>query len=517
MKLKQLFLLSLLAAMTTAQAQTVTTDTRFARGATMAFGRMTTKGIIPPNIAAQGFCWAEHNNPTIDDNCSTKKLTNNGTIYWLDSLQPATRYYMRAYVKLKNGNVVYGDVLKFYTIPKGKITYTMRSGGSEAVKKRIENATKTAVDYWNNLTEMKDFSISVGYESGVQTADCSYGGWIRVGPNEAYQATGTLLHEMLHGCGVIPWADTEWSRHNLREKTTSDGYGTGYWLGDRVTEVVQFWDNSTTARLNGDYQHMWPYGINGAHEDNGTDLLYIGNSLICQALGEDGLQHTNSLFAEPYYAFNQEDSIKYYIKSESADYGLNSSFLMPSSTGLLKWTEMSAGEAMENDSCAWYITFTPGNQYYQFRNAATGRYLTYQQNGTNGIRTAKREILTTNGNFHLMKSRKDVKVGKTSKRGYWIIHPTQNWTPPCLQAKDNGYTGTATFDIANNATSQRWLLLSAEELVEIDPSAATGIGDVLLPQADRQDDDAIYDLRGRKVSHPQKGIYIIHGKKVIFK
>ena len=517
MKLRQLFLLCMTAGMMTAQAQSVVTDTRFARGATMAFGRMTIRGFIPGQVVEQGFCWAEHAEPTTEDCCTTKYLTNNGRIYWLEGLKPATRYYMRAYVKHKNGNVYYGDALKFYTIPKGKISYTIRSGGADDVRKRIENATKTAVDYWNNLTEMKGFAISVGYESGVQTADCSYGGWIRVGPNTAYQATGTLLHEMLHGCGVIPWADTEWSRHNLRAGVTGDGYGTGYWLGDRVTEVVRFWDNSTTAQLNGDYQHLWPYGINGAHEDNGTDLLYIGNSLICQALGEDGLQHTAELFAEPYYAFDQEDSVKYYIMNESLDCGLGTSFLMPSSAGLLKWTDMSASEALANDSCAWYITFTPDNQYYQFCNVATGRYLSYQQNGTNGIRTAKREKLTANDNFHLMKSRKDVKVGRNTMRGYWIIHPTSNWTPPCLQAKASGYTETATFDIANSAAKQRWLLLTAEEATAL--YTATGISHPAPRTSNLEPQKQWFTLDGRRLDGKpsRRGIYIVNGKKVIIK
>jgi hypothetical protein len=108
---------------------------------------------------------------------------------------------------------------------------------------------------------------------------------MRVGPNTSYQRTGTIMHEMLHGVGVIPWADTEWSRHNLRSGVNGDGYGSGYWLGDRVTEFLQFWDNNTTSRLNGDYQHMWPYGINGAQEDNGSAALYLGCSMVCQALG----------------------------------------------------------------------------------------------------------------------------------------------------------------------------------------------------------------------------------------
>ena len=466
MKYRQLFVFSLatlLAQLAMAQTPTVVTDTRFARGATMAFGRIkSTNANGGAAIQKRGFCLAEHNNPTIDDVTNTATLTNNGIIYYFKDLKPATKYYMRAYATNKDGVTGYGDVIKFYTIPKGTIQLTMRSGGDQATYNRIKEAAETAVNWWNNLTEMKGFGPNVGYESGTPTADCSYGGWIRVGPNTSYQRCGTIMHEMLHGIGVIPWADTEWSRHNLRSGVNGDGYGTGYWLGDRVTEVLTFWDNKV-QKLNGDYQHLWPYGINGASEDNGSDLLYIGNSLVCQALGEDGLQHTYSLFAEPYYALNQEDTIKYYIKNEAADRGLNTSFLKPNATGALKWTAMTSAEAAENDSTAWYITFTPDNQYYQFRNAATGQYLT----NSGGIKTAAKTTLTGNEDWHLMKGRVDV-VGQ---RGYWIIHPESNWTPRCLQANANGNIGTATFDIANSAERQRWLIMTMEDTRSMEAKA----------------------------------------------
>ena len=456
-------LATLLAQQAMAQTPTVVTDTRFARGATMAFGRIkSTNANGGAAIQKRGFCLAEHNNPTIDDVTNTATLTNNGIIYYFKDLKPATKYYMRAYATNKDGVTGYGDVIKFYTIPKGTIQLTMRSGGDQATYNRIKEAAETAVNWWNNLTEMKGFDPNVGYESGTPTADCSYGGWIRVGPNTSYQRCGTIMHEMLHGIGVIPWADTEWSRHNLRSGVNGDSYGTGYWLGDRVTEVLTFWDNKV-QKLNGDYQHLWPYGINGASEDNGSDLLYIGNSLVCQALGEDGLQHTYSLFAEPYYALNQEDIIKYYIKNEAADRGLNTSFLKPNATGALKWTAMTSAEAALNDSTAWYITFTPDNQYYQFRNAATGQYLT----NSGGIKTAAKTTLTGNEDWHLMKGRVDV-VGQ---RGYWIIHPESNWTPRCLQANANGNIGTATFDIANSAERQRWLIMTMEDTRSMEAKA----------------------------------------------
>ena len=491
---------------------TVVTDSRFARGATMAFGRI--KSVEGEDIDEQGFCWATHKEPTYDDNHTTKYLTNNGNIYWLDELQPATLYYMRAYAKTNAGRVAYGESIKFYTLPKGEITFTFRTDGDAATQQRIKSATETAINWWNNLTEMKGFRPNVGFVNGVQTADCSYGGYIRVGSNQSYQRCGTIMHEMLHGCGVIPWADTEWSRHNLRESQNGDGYGTGHWLGDRVTEVLSFWDNATNSRLNGDYQHMWPYGINGAHEDDGTDVLYIGCSLICQALGEDGLQHTYSQFAEPYYAFNQEDDIKYYLKNEDTNRGRLTSFLKPDGSGKLQWLTMTAEEATQNDSTAWYITFTPDNQYYQLRNAATGQYLTY----TNGFKTAQRASITSNDNFHLMKGRINVGSGSSAKRGYWLIHPTTNWTPPCMVASSNNVVGASTFNIANSATAQRWLILTAEELQQFEQQP-----DVIVSPTAKPNDapSSIYTLDGRRLHADKRqlrpGIYLINGRKTIIK
>lgn len=461
----------------TGDVPVVTTDERYARGATMAFGRMSVSSAEP--IVEQGFCWAENPEPTIADFTTTDYMENNGRIYRLDDLKPSTLYYMRAYAVTKGRQVGYGDVVKFYTIPKGDIRYTIRDGGDAATVKRITDAVEDAVGYWNNLTEIKNFTTSVGYDSGVATADCSYGGWIRVGSNTSYQATGTILHELLHGVGVIPWADTEWSRHNLRASVNGDGYGTGLWLGDRVTQVLRFWDNSKTAQLDGDYQHMWPYGINGAAEDNHTELLYIGNGLVCQALGEDGLQHTSSCFAQPYYAFSHEDGVKYYIKNESADYGLYSSYLISTEEGNLVWREMDAEEAVDNDSTAWTVTFTPDNQCYQFRNVATGRYMSYSANGTNGIKTVERTVPEATDNFQLMRGRRDVEMGTETigQRGFWIIYPASNWTPRCLQAGASGITSAATFNIANSSERQRWLILSKEEMGAVENAALSGLKD----------------------------------------
>jgi len=439
-------------------APTVVTDTRFARGATMAFGRIKSAvGNGGVSISKRGFCLSENPEPTIDDIISTKQLSNSGAIYYFENLKPATMYYMRAYATNKNGETGYGDVIKFSTIPMGEITYWYNNGGDDAANKRINDAATNACNIFSNLTCIKKH-FSIGYSEGTPTADCYYADepWMNMGKNSSYQRTGTIMHEMQHGLGVIPYS-TQWAGSIMRE-----GSGTGHWLGDRVSEFLNFWDNTTGSQLNGDTQHMWPYGINGASEDDGSLKTYYANAMIGQALGEDGLEHRSNTFADPYYSFNQEDDVKYYFKNESTERGLYDSYLIPTSTGLLKWRKMTSAEAQANDSTAWYITFTPENQYYQIRNAATGQYLTYN----NGIKTMERSTLTDNDNFHLMRGRVDVGSGKAPKRGYWIIHPTGDWSPKSLQANTNGNTGQANFNLANTATNQRWLILTADEMEE---------------------------------------------------
>ena len=445
----------------TAWAQTVTTDKRFVRGATMAFGRMTVSGIATSQIAEQGFCYStEKAEPTVDDQTTKAYLNNSGRIYWLKELTPATKYYMRAYVKTKSGEAIYGDVIKFYTIPKGNITWNFHNRGDAATEKRISDAVNSACDYFNNMTcVVKTFDVT--YSPGTPTADCNYTDqpWMNVGANTSYQRCGTIMHEMEHGLGVIPYS-TQWSGNVLRS-----GNGTGYWLGDRVTEALCFWDNNTTSQLNGDTQHMWPYGINGAHEDNGSEVLYLANAMLCQALGEDGLEHTGSHFADPYYAINVEDNVKYYLKNENEDRGFYTSYLVENEDGTLSWKEIALADLASQDEAAWYITFTPENQFYQLRNAKTGNYLYLNGNTVKTIGTA-----SGNTDFHVMKARVDAVDTKTENpnpRGYWLLHHAAR-NPRALAAAANGRVATETFNIRNNATTQRWLILTAEEAAEVD-------------------------------------------------
>lgn len=497
---------------------TVVTNDYVARGSTVALGRSTISGVSSSDLQEQGFCWSTTPEPTILDNRSTKSYSQSGRIYAMENLEPSTIYYVRAYALTKTYAVGYGEVKKVITLPKGKVKWTYDYGADAAANERIAAAVEDAVNYLNTYTSISGLTTQVHYGSGTPTADCSYGGWMRVGPNASYQRTGTILHELGHAIGV--GTHSIWNDGNSPMRA---GSGRGDWLGDRATAVLRFLDNNPTAVMTGDGTHMWPYGVNGAHEDNGQPILYICNTLIYQALGEDGLPPTGG-FATPAYTFEQEDTVKYYIKNEHKNYGLNDSYLVENERGYLVWETMDATAATANDNAAWYITFNPENCYYQLRNAATGHYMSYSKTGVNGIRTVSKASAAANENFQLMRSRIDVTVDVGDKqeafRGYWIIHPEHTLNPTTFIASNNGTTSTAAFNLNNSAAIQRWLLLSAEEAHRFE--GTTDIEEVELPISSTHTD--VYSITGVRVRTATtsleglpSGIYIVGGRKVLVK
>ena len=488
----------------TGTVPTVVTDKRYVRGAIAAFGRMTVSGVTSSEILEQGFCWSTEPNPTVLDNRTTRYLENNGRMYWMD-MKPATVYYMRAYAITKGYAVGYGDVIKMSTLPQGRVTYWYNNGGDAAHNDRINTALTVATTYWSNYTSIRGFNVSCTFSPGTPTADCGYGGGMRIGTNRGQRA-GTCMHEMNHGIGggtLEIWGG--WVVSPLRETMN------GYWAGDRANEAVRFWENNDNLVITGAYDGAhWgvinkgetysqdnifhnKYPHNGAHLEpgawagpknwNDTEVFYIGNSIINQGFCEDGLIPVNfysGAFCLPAYVFEQDDNAKYYIKSESADRGLATSYLVVQKNGIVKWTDMTASDVTLNDSAAWYVSFTPDNQYYQFRNAATGRYLTFTANGANGIKTVSKAAPATNEDFHLMKGRQDVALGNFKTRGYWIIHPEAKSNPATFTATANGGVAANTLDLYNSATAQRWIFLQADEIEQFE----TGLKDKALAELD---------------------------------
>lgn len=433
------------------------TDKRYARGSVMAFGRFT-YNLNGAKLREAGFCYSIEKNPTVMDQRSTGYFENNGRIYIMDNLTPATIYYARPYVITEGYQVAYGDELKIITIPKGGMTWSWNYGGSAEENDRVVGAMGYGMEVWNMFMSLHGFHLTGNYGSGTPTADCSYGGWMRIGPNASYQRTGTIMHEAAHGVGV----GTHWTWGTILQG--------GNWTGARANAVLQFWNNNTTDIMHGDGMHMWPYGINGAHEDDGSNFLYYGNALIIQGMHEDGLQPTDGTFASPAYTFEHDDDTKYYIKNESEAYGLSTSYLTVNGTEVV-WSEATAAEAANDDKFAWYLSFDPTTQYYSIRNASTKQWITLSGSS---FKTVTRDVPTAAEKFHFMTGRRDVTMGSGSSainvRGYWILRANGNWAN-AMTATANGKLTLANFDIAADAAAQHWVILTAEDTEAIEDAS----------------------------------------------
>lgn len=443
----------------TGTVPTVITNTQYARGSSVAFLRGTFSGT---SISERGICWSTDPYPTVLDNRSTTTFGSGSNLFCVDGLTPSTVYYMRAYALTATNAVGYGEIIKVITIPRGTTTYSMAGGFPEADYNRVNAAMQSAVEYYNTFTSIKGLNLSVNYGSGTPTAEASYGGWMRFGPSSSYQQTGTALHEMGHTVGV----GTHWYWSNTTGSPLKIG---GKWLGERANSVLNFMDGTTGAQMNGDATHAWPYFINGAQEDLKTDWLYTMNALLMQALGEDGLSTPTAKFATPAYTFEQTDGAKYYLKNEDARAGRDTSFIMEENNRIV-YRKMTSYEAAANDSAAWYINFNPTNCYYTIRNVATGKLFNYNTTGEDGIRLVSRDTPSVSNYFQLMGGRISALVGMDgkvlSKKGYYVIYPTAVENPYCLVAGLKKTTLAAPFDITDAATLQRWVILTAGELVQ---------------------------------------------------
>lgn len=504
------------------EAPTVTTDPRHARGATMAFARASFKG---GDIAEKGFCWSTGKNPTILDSRTTTAYNNNGDIYVISGLQPCTFYYIRPYAISSSYAVGYGECIKICTHPMGNISWGYNNGGSDEENARINNATAEAVDIWNNLTSIQGLRLSVSYGANTPTADCSYGGSMRVGPNASYQRTGTIQHEMTHAAGV--GTTSRWTNDaTYRENVTR-----GFWLGERTDRVVQFLENDNSAHLKGDVTHFWPYGINGAHEDDGSKMLYFANALIIQALGEDFLPPVYGAFASPAYTFTQDDNEYYYILPAD-DNGNKPSLLKATATKSVAITQTEWRDALDDLSFAWQIRFNPGTQLYEFKNIQNGGALSLNNNQ---VQLASQE----NFGLQLLCARESSEKYNLRLKSCWAAFADGSDRPLAL-TNNYGNVSASRFDHQNSATQQRWFILPRSEVKQLigdfsllsettgetsSISIANGNGSILITTADKGEWIHIHDLHGRAVSrfymqanlHTRlplpPGIYLVNGRK----
>ena len=464
----------------------VTTYPYVAAGITIALVRASFGGV---GIKERGVCWStETKEPIILDDCTTEYFSNNGYLFRLEGLKPATGYWARPYVITTDNKVAYGETVRFFTERRGNTTYTYD------YQAQAENPSQIAWDYninsgmaetvwmYNQLAYLSGFGLSVHYVRGAGagggTADCSYGGWMRVSQSTAYQQTGTMLHETNHGVGV--GTTGEWSNNsNLRENTTH-----GKWLGPRATKMVRLLGHNDDAFMQGDGTHMWSgttsgtltygYGINGAHEDSyspSNQLLYFGNILITHALHQDGLLVTGSSGITASYTFMHDDDQVYYLKAESDQYGFNDRFVGNKVTVNGRGKKIvtfgnnvtNFAEIADDPYYQWQLTFDPARAMYAFKNVGTGTYLynaeaiTKMQNTTPSIENY----------FMLLPARTDTKVGDFSATSYWMVRGNSYSSYGVVLSSPNtevGGVSGAVFDPSNEGgTPQRLFILSAAQ------------------------------------------------------
>lgn len=505
----------------TGTAPAVTATNKYvATGATQALVRATTTG---SNILERGVCWSTERNPTVLDERTTKSFSLNGTIFHIKGMKPATVYYVRPYVMNKTYTVAYGDEIKVVTHPAGGCSWSWNEGApDEAANTRCRNAMRETIEYFNEWTGIRGFHLNGNYGSETPTADCSYGGWMRIGPKAAYQAIGTVLHETGHGVGV----GTHWVWNNCTYTRETNG-NSGKWLGRAANDVYRFLENRYTddVYFKGDKTHGWgnnatyDWLVNGADKDKHLELQYIGGMCIMYGLFLDGLCPTSSYNnGIAGYTYNFDDNKKYYIMNKNAERGLGEGLLSQRSTTVV-WKPCLTQEEI-NDSAAWYMEFVPTKGYYMFRNAISGRYLS-RSTMTTSMTTKKTTSPSTTEQFQLMPDRTDVTIGAGDKtvttHGYWFTWNDGNNKAVSAKALSEkvGY-GTleqVTFNFSDSATMQQWIIISEDELKDYhDAAVALGIRNINTNDEATNGNKTvtgIYSADGISLQHTAKGINII--------
>lgn len=492
-------------------------------GSTEALVRASMTG---SNILERGVCWSTEHNPTVLNDRTTEYHQLNGYIFHIRNLKPATVYYVRPYIMNKTYMVAYGDEVKIVTHPKGTCVGTWNNGApTEEANIRCRTAINQTIEYFNQWTGIRGFTLTGNYGAQTQTADCSYGGWMRIGPNPGNQAIGTVIHETGHGVGV----GTHWRWNNCTDTRESEGKY-GKWLGREANDMLHFLENNydaTTCYMRGDAVHGWgnnatyDWFVNGADKDKHLELQYLGGCCLLYALFIDGLcptsNHPNGLSG---YTYNFDSEKKYYLMCKNADYGLGSGLLYARSSSATGWNEFLTKEEV-GDEAAWYIEYDATKGYYIFKNVSNGRYLTHASGSTSiGLKniTGSKKPSDTEF-FQLMPDRTDVTLKADSKQikthGYWFT-----WYDNGNKSIEAGKMGAlygsikqSAFDFSNKATAQQWIIISEDELEKyIEIAIATGIETIEEESADSSDNPQIveiYNSTGIKINSLDKGVNIV--------
>lgn len=473
---------------------------------------------VGDNVLEKGVCWSTEHNPTVINNRTTKSFSLNGIVIHVKGLEPATVYYLRPYILSKTYEVAYGDEVKIVTHSKGTCRGTWDEGAPTAeANTRCRNAINETIEYFNQWTGINGFTLSGHYGAQTPTADCSYGGWMRIGPNAGNQAIGTVIHETGHGVGVgtsSRWKDT--NVHNWK------------WYGREANAVYSFLENkeanpySSDFCMVGDGTHGWgssasyDWFVNGADKDKHQEFQYIGGCVLLYGLFIDGLNpttaYTNGI---PGYTFNFDDNKRYYLMCMDEERGQGTSVLYQRNSTNVGWGKKLVENEPLTDDAAWYIEYNPTDGYYMFKNADSGRYLTHAEAEVKMKSTTKPSATEK---FKLMPNRLDIIFGGDQDfktHGYWFTNATGDNKAMQAEAYNNtnnyGKVTYTSFDYSDKALKQQWIILSEDELSHFGVTpVASAIEDVI--QADGSAPcsvSGIYTVGGVRLQQKQQGINII--------
>ena len=371
-------------------------------------------------------------------------------------VQPSTEYWVRAYALTNTYAVGYGDPVRVITLPKGETEYTFLWNGDDEHNEWLDNAMREATAYYNTWTAIKGFHPTANYSPGTETADCSYGGWINVGPWRCN--TGTMVHEMMHGTGVGQHG-RYWSQELHPDI---------WWLGERANRVTHFFENYDSSRgnynCNGDGMHI-------CYEGNGNDMQQIRSCILAQALYEDGLPAVYD-GACPFYSFESIDSLHYYITNYA--YGTNTKYLCESDAGKLAYREVAnADELLADSTFAWNVIYDKLTGLYFIKNLKSGKYFRHAGSSVS-LSATQPGIKET---IQLMPARitADYNIGGKvfKKKPYWFAQSSRAETPNVLSIEGASKTAPSvpTLNFANTATRQFWMIYTPEEVVEMEATA----------------------------------------------
>lgn len=494
------------------------TNTYVPTGANEALMRATITG---SNILEKGVCWSTEHEPTVLDNRTTKSFSLNGDIFHVKGLEAATVYYLRPYAINKYYNVAYGDEVKIVTHKKGDCVGSWDGGAPTAeANTRCRNAINETIEYFNQWTGINGFHLSGHYGASTPTADCSYGGWMRIGPNAGNQAIGTVIHETGHGVGV--GTSGRYADKNVHDRK---------WKGREANAIYSFLENkeanpyTSEFCMVGDGTHAWgasatyDWFVNGADKDKHTEIQYIGGCCLLYGFFIDGLNPTNSYSnGIAGYTYNYDDAKKYYIMSKDSERGLGEALVSQVSATAIGWITQITGEEV-NDSSAWYIEYNPNNGNYSFKNASTGKYMTHASGGSNVTLKALSGNPSSNEQFQLMPDRTDITVGTGSlaikTHGYWFTWNASGnksmGANTMSSIRGYGPITQTDFDYSDSATKQQWIIISEDELEKYqDIAVATGIKSVTVNSSTGEKSVvSISSLDGMQMNSTQKGFNII--------